>query len=147
MITPYYWKKLEKFFCFWETACRLLRSYLTARSKIVSYNGTCLESLDVDRGVPQCSVLGPDTLEHFKIHMYTDDVQIYNSGSLNGISACVNNINSDLRKIDIWARNNGLCINPITSKCILIDRSNRNVANDIQRNRICELFKKLMCNF
>ena len=64
--------------------------------------------------------------------MYADDVQIYNSGSLNGISACVNNINSDLRKIDVWARNNGLCINPTKSECILIVRSNRNITNDIQ---------------
>ena len=35
--------------------------------------------------------------------MYAEDVQIYNSGSLNGIRGCINNINSDLRKIDIWA--------------------------------------------
>ena len=142
-------KKLGKLFYFSETACRLLRSYLTGRSQIVSYNGTCSESLDVDRGDPQGSVLGPllfclyindlpDTLEHCKIHMYADDVQIYNSGSLNGISACINNINSDLRKIDIWARNNGLCINPTKSKCILTDRSNRNITNDIEIKISCK---------
>ena len=45
-------KKLEKLFCFLETACRLLRSYSTGRSQIISYNGTCSESLDVNRGVP-----------------------------------------------------------------------------------------------
>ena len=44
-------KKLEKSFCFSETACRLLRSYLTGRPQFVSYNGTCPESLDVNRGV------------------------------------------------------------------------------------------------
>ena len=37
-----------------------------------------------------------------------------------------------MRKIDIWATNNGLCINPTKSKCILIHRSNRNITNDIQ---------------
>ena len=105
-------KTLEKLFCFSETACRLLRSYLTGRFQIASYNGTCSESLDVNRVAPQGSVLGPllfclnindlpDTLQHCKIHMYSDDIQIYNSGSLYGISACVNNINFDLRKIDI----------------------------------------------
>ena len=49
-----------------------------------------------------------------------------------GISANVNNINSDLQKIDIWARNNGLCINPTKSKYILIDRSNRKFTDDIE---------------
>ena len=136
-------EELEKLFCFSETACRLLCSYLTGRPQIVYYNGTCSESLDVNKGVPQGSVLGPllfclyindlqDNLENCKIHMCADDVQIYNSGCLHGISACVNNINSDLRKIYIWARNNGLCINPPKLKCVLIDRCNRNITNDIQ---------------
>ena len=52
-------EKLKKLFCFSETACRLLRSYPTGRSQIVSYNGTCSESLDVNRDVAQCLVLGP----------------------------------------------------------------------------------------
>ena len=43
----------------------------------------------------------PDSLEHCKIPMYADDVQIYNSGSLNKVNTCVNNINSDLQVIDI----------------------------------------------
>ena len=64
--------------------------------------------------------------------MYADDVQIYNSGPLNRIKAYVNNINSDLQKIGIWAKNIGLCINPTKSKCILIDRRNRKITNDIQ---------------
>ena len=36
--------------------------------------------------------------------MYADNLQIYNSGSLNGIKACVNNINSDLQQIAIWVK-------------------------------------------
>ena len=66
------------------------------------------------------------------VHVYPDDVQIYASGSLNGINACFNNINSDLQKIDIWTRNNGHCINSTKSKCILINRSNRKTIDDIQ---------------
>ena len=64
--------------------------------------------------------------------MYPDDVQIYNNGSLNGINAFVNNINSDLKKIDIWAKNNRFCIKPTKSKCILKDKSNREITNDIK---------------
>ena len=45
-------KKLEKF----STSRKQLVDYY-GRSQIVSYNGTCSESLDVDRGVPQGSVL------------------------------------------------------------------------------------------
>ena len=77
--------------------------------------------------------------------MYVDDVQIYNRGSLNGISARVNNINSDLQKIDIWARNNGLCINPTQSKCILIDRSNRYITNNIQIKISSDVIEFVSC--
>ena len=55
-----------------------------------------------------------------------------NSGPLNGINACVNNINSDFQKIDTWAKNNALCSNPTKSKCILINRSNKKIGDDIR---------------
>ena len=70
--------------------------------------------------------------------MHADDVQIYNSGSLNRISACLNKINSDLQKIDIWARNNG-------PKCILIDRSNRKITNDIQKKISSNVIEFVSC--
>ena len=68
-------RKPEKLLCFSETACRLLRSYLTVRSQISFYNGTYSESLDINRGVPQWFLLFclyiNDLLDHcICIYMY-----------------------------------------------------------------------------
>ena len=51
--------KLEKLFYFSSTSCKLLHSYLTGRLQAVESNGECSEFLNINRGVPQGSILGP----------------------------------------------------------------------------------------
>lgn len=128
-------QKLEKLFFFSTTACKLLWSYLCRRSQAVVLNNKYSEALNVDRGVPQGSILGPllfclyindltEAIEHCSIHMYADDIQIYKSSKVNEIYSAVDSLNNDLAKINKWALNNLLCINPKKSKCILITTNN-----------------------
>lgn len=126
-------KKLEKLFHFSNSACRLILSYLADRSQFVQLNDCVSNLVNVSRGVPQGSILGPllfciyindlpDVLKNCNFHIFADDVQIYYSTPSNNINICIDNINNDLRNIHNWASNNGLCINPRKSKCIFISR-------------------------
>lgn len=91
------------------------------------------DPLNVDKGVPQGSILGPllfciyindlpEILRHCNIQIYADDVQLYTSSRIGNLQQCVDNINADLDNINSWACSNGLCINPAKSKCILITK-------------------------
>jgi len=61
------------------------------------------------------------------VHLYADDVQIYVSRPLNRISECLDIFRIKLAKVNEWAKNNGLAINPLKSKFLII-------------------FKKKLCN-
>lgn len=136
-------KKLEKLFYFSPTACKLIQAYLSGRSQAVEINGERSEYLHLVRGVPQGSILGPllfclyindlpDAISHCKVHMYADDVQIYRSCKISDTSSCLDQINTDLAKINDWAIHNGLCINPSKSKCIFLSKSNSAINDGFQ---------------
>ena len=44
---------------------------------------------------------------------------------MEGVKHCIDSINCDLRKVDNWAKANGLRISPFKSKCLLISRTKR----------------------
>lgn len=125
--------KLDKFFNFSNTACKLISSYLNNRTQIVFHNKITSNPLNVDKGVPQGSILGPllfciyindltEVLRYCNVQIYADDVQIYISEHVDNLNLCVDNLNADLENISSWAFNNGLCINPTKSKCIFISK-------------------------
>lgn len=127
--------KLEKFFAFSQQAINFIRSYLTLRSQSVVSGELWSEPLGVLRGVPQGSILGPLLytmysndlplcVEHSNIHMYADDVQLYRKSRKSDFMDNVLKINSDLNRINDWAKSNGLCLNPSKSKCIIISDRN-----------------------
>lgn len=134
--------KLMKLFNFSETSCKLISSYLTQRSQSVFYNNSWSNSLNVLKGVPQGSILGPllfsmyindlpDVPATSKIQMYADDVQLYTYCKLKDIQTCVSNINIDLDLIHCWAVNNALCLNPSKTKLILISKRNVTITDDL----------------
>lgn len=125
--------KLSNLFNFESSACSLLNSYLTGRQQYVSANNTDSTILDVNRGVPQGSVLGPllfslyindlpSCLQWCRVHLYADDVQLLVSCPLNDVNDTIAKLNEDLSHIVKWASNNGLAINPHKSYCIAIHK-------------------------
>ena len=102
-------KTLQTRFHFSISACGLIRFYLMNRSQPKVYlNGNIKNSLNVSRGIPQGSILGPilfciyvsDVLDNYSVHMYADDVQLYRSTCIDNISLYIDSINNDLLKID-----------------------------------------------
>lgn len=60
--------------------------------------------------------------------MYADDVQLYTSCKLENVDACILELNNDLANITNWALRNGLCLNPLKSKCMVISKKSINLS-------------------
>lgn len=114
-----------------------MRSYLTGRSQSVFYGNLISNKIELTRGVPQGSILGPllysiysndlpEQLGYCNVHMYADDIQLYISCKATEIDDCTRKINIDLKRIYDWATTNGLCLNPKKSKCLLITKKTQN---------------------
>lgn len=80
----------------------------------------------ISSGVPQGSILGPllfslyvadlpKAIQHCKVQLFADDVQLYLSFPPHEARVAEERINSDLKNINEWLRINSLVINP--SKC------------------------------
>ena len=132
--------KLDKYANFSSTAIKLLSTYLSNRSQAVFLESKNSNFLPVTRGVPQGSILGPllfsvyindlpSSLTTSNVHMYADDVQIFSSCNTNNLLECISNLNRDLDAVNKWALNNGLCLNPKKSKCIVIAKRNVETQN------------------
>ena len=105
-------KVFDTFDKFSNTAFSVIRSYLMNRSQRVYLKGSISNSLNVGRGFPQGSILGPllfriyvndlpDILDNCSVHIYADDVQLCRSTRMENINHCIDSINCDLQKVDI----------------------------------------------
>lgn len=131
--------KLKNMFRFANNATQLISSYLNDRYQYVQSNLARSKLLPVRRGVPQGSIVGPllfslyandlpNQLQYCRVRMYADDVQLYISCDVSNIEQCISTLNEDLQRVNIWATANGLSINPIKSKCLVIQtRLNRRI--------------------
>lgn len=125
--------KLSQNFNFSSTSEKLIKSYLETRFQSVYINNQCSTPRQVPKGVPQGSILGPllfsmyvnDLPQHVyncKVHLYADDIQIYLNSSIKYLCENVTKLNDDLNRIYLWASANGLCLNPLKSKCLIIHK-------------------------
>jgi len=123
--------KLNSSFNFSPRICSFIYSFLHNRSQCVKFNNSLSSFSNIVSGVPQGSVIGPllfslfindlpDVCRNLTIHMYADDVQLYISQPIGLVEDMVCRINEDLYRINSWARDNNLKLNPSKSLCLPI---------------------------
>ena len=96
--------------------------------------GTLSDSMNVDMGVPQGSVLGPllfiifinditKCIRNSKIILYADDTAIFFAH--NSISTILSTLQSELNSLSEWFRNNDLILNIKKTKAMLFSSGKR----------------------
>ena len=117
------------------------KSYLENRSQRVKFNGMLSDSINVELGVPQGSLLGPllflifindiveSASENCEIRLFADDAVIYVTGYS---SREINDkLNKQMDKIDKWVQINKLCVNVGKTKVMLVRGIRKKVCEDI----------------
>ena len=134
-------------------------SYLHDRQQKVVSNDCSSAWLNIDRGLPQGSTLGPllfslyindcpEAIKHCKHHLYADDLQIYLDSTVAGFSDCTKYVNHDLEQINKWSEDNILKINPLKSQAIVIGYPTllRKITGDINAKLILDNTEIPICN-
>ena len=96
------------------------QSYLSNRKQYVSINGESSESLGINCGVPQGSVLGPllfllyindlpNISKLLNFYLFADDTNIYYESS--SLQELEKTINKELHKLYLWLNVNRLSLN------------------------------------
>ena len=122
-------KKLE-IYGLSESTLGWFNSYLSMRKQAVAVNGTASEFLDISRGVPQGSILGPLLFITFmndlsfeindpqKLKMFADDSTILVAGrTLEYVNQQLANC---LKPISSWIGNHGMALNVAKTESMII---------------------------
>lgn len=115
------------------------KSYLERRSQRVKFNGFLSDSINVDLGVPQGSVLGPLLFllyvnniievmnDDCEIRLFADDALIY---ATEYSSTEINDkLNRQMEKVDEWIKMNKLCVN-VEKTMVMLVRGVRKKVNE-----------------
>lgn len=124
------------------------KNYLIHRLQKVSIDDQLSVQLEVLKGVPQGSILGPllyiiytsqldKCLQHCKRAYYADDSQLYISCLPKDIALTVSKINSDLKSLHEMSAKYSLALNPTKSFYMIFAPKNQNHVIDSIEIKIC----------
>ena len=117
------------------------KSYLSNRQQYVSVNGFHSNTLPMEYGVPQGSVLGPllfliyindlhNAIRHSVVHHFADDTNLlYVSENLKTIQ---NKINQDLKSLCTWLRANKISLNASKTELIIFRDPRKKMKMDLK---------------
>jgi hypothetical protein len=109
-------------------------SFISNRSQVTCCNNANYNTASIFIGVAQASILGPllfiiymndltDLIQFCNITLYADDTVLYIASK--SISEIESKLNSDLRRVCSWMRENRLTLNAKKSKFMLIGSNAR----------------------
>lgn len=115
--------KLKTRYSFSNSACNLLKSFLSNRKQMVFNKGSFSELEEVNQGVPQGAILSPLLFSLFlndlasapasmmKLRFFADDIQSVVCCRPENQESFIRIINEELQRIYFWCLNNGLRLN------------------------------------
>ncbi len=117
-----------------ETALGWIRNYLKNRCQRVQIKGSISDSLSIESGVPQGSILGPllftlyinnlgDNLSDACIHLYADDTIIYCFAS--SIDSCISKLQEAFVIVQRNLLSLKLVLNDKKTKCMVFSRKHK----------------------
>lgn len=130
-----------KYYGFSNTAVSFFNNYLSARRQRVVLNNESSHFIEMSRGVPQGSILGPllfsiytadfnEYLKYCQTHQYADDTQVYYSFNLQNLLSAVTKINDDLQIISEVSSAHSLILNEAKTELLVFGSKRVSVMND-----------------
>ena len=118
---------------FTRESIKVMLSYLTNRKQFVQVDDKSSETLNINFGVPQGSILGPVLFNLYVLDLpsklnstclqYADDTTLYQHCKVSGIQGTLNGLETDLKQLSEWSNENNLLFNDSKTKLVLFSTS------------------------
>ena len=132
-------------YSFGKKSLKLVYSYLKGRNQRVRINTEYSSWKQILSGVPQGSALGPLLFNMFlnDLFLFVEESDVYNYADDNSLSVadiCIHKIitklESDIKTLETWFKNNGMVLNEGKCQIMIIEPSN------ISRNNKAKIYRR-----